>query len=562
MATEPERFLSHSRASLYPSTWPLDHGDTARSKFVLHGGLPKDVRAEDIKITRNDSLKVTAWIYTGGEDSKYVYVMNGDRDSGYFVSKLDAVSLALLQQFRIHKAWYPGGLLMHSNGHVYCVHSNILFAFWNGDLSACTQRVLPTALNGNAVQTNGMLVTQDGYLVIKQWSWTSRELLFSAAHPDGQKMWFAAVAVSCALVHLLLRPGGALQSLLIGAVVGSVLWVAFFTSVPMRQTGAFNPLRFLADGLLSSNGGGGELKIVDPITLQVVASMDLPERCSFARMALSKVTNSDGDSEDAIVLLGDCNVHQVRWRPRTSKLYFIPDWSRSYRHDGDGSFPGTGPAVYGGMTYFTNNTFPVLLSQQSYGLFACSLHLIDKEEITVSKHYVPSEEVRFPPSSTLAHYLSRGRACPPLEKVRCNASAKDGFMVWSVAIHPEGDGHVLVWDMAGASVQARDLKDVSKLHWELKGVRQTDCIVSLPAQGHLYMADLDGGPEHTKDWLHAVTTGKYKHVSKFFLIVDAASGEVLLRKEFTRGITPSLMVPGAHNDVFVGTPDGVARLYV
>ena len=82
------------------------------------------------------------------------------------IVKLDAISLAVMQRLSLPRSIYLGGLLLHSNGHVYCVHSNVLYVFWGGDLLNTTSVRLPAdSLNGRLVQTNGMLVTQDGTYV-------------------------------------------------------------------------------------------------------------------------------------------------------------------------------------------------------------------------------------------------------------------------------------------------------------------------------------------------------------------------------------------------------------
>jgi hypothetical protein len=46
-------------------------------------------------------------------------------------------------------------------------------------------------------------------------------------------------------------------------------------------------------------------------------------------------------------------------------------------------------------------------------------------------------------------------------------------------------------------------------------------------------------------------------------VVDAATGRTLLNVTMMsgEGIRPALIVPGAHNDVFVGKPHGLTRLY-
>lgn len=64
-------------ASLDSSTWPSDHGDIARSKYTMGGGLPKDFKPEDLKSVNQDALPSAQWIYTAGENSTTIYVMGG-----------------------------------------------------------------------------------------------------------------------------------------------------------------------------------------------------------------------------------------------------------------------------------------------------------------------------------------------------------------------------------------------------------------------------------------------------------------------------------------------------
>lgn len=67
LSCAPHEALIQSRRSLYPSTWPVDHGDNARSKFVLEGGLPINVTSEDIKFMANEELDNAQWLYTAGK---------------------------------------------------------------------------------------------------------------------------------------------------------------------------------------------------------------------------------------------------------------------------------------------------------------------------------------------------------------------------------------------------------------------------------------------------------------------------------------------------------------
>ena len=48
---------------LFPTVWPADHGDTARRKFVVDGGLPEAIDPERIRTVSNAELLAAAmWI--------------------------------------------------------------------------------------------------------------------------------------------------------------------------------------------------------------------------------------------------------------------------------------------------------------------------------------------------------------------------------------------------------------------------------------------------------------------------------------------------------------------
>ena len=56
----------------------------------------------------------------------------------------------------------------------------------------------------------------------------------------------------------------------------------------------------------------------------------------------------------------------------------------------------------------------------------------------------------------------------------------------------------------------------------------------------------------------------FKHTTKYFVVASAATGAVLANISIARneGIKISMIVPGPRNDVFVGTPGGLRRIYV
>lgn len=579
--------LASSRASLQTSTWPIDHGDVSRSKYVFNAGLPGDVRAEDIKIVSNNQLLGAQWLYTGGSKSEFIYLIRGDAMKGYTAGKLDSTTLEVLQEYPLEKAVYTGGMLIHRNGHVYCIHSNKLYMFYNGDLSNTTMRVLPTKLNSGLVCTNGMLVTKDGYLVVKQWALHIGDIfLFGLGKSEIFKAFFAILLISITTMLFMVRHKKTkafqpVKAVLLGVVVGCVLFGSILCLIWFKMLGSYNPIRYFAEGFFSPYSGGGELKLIDPITLEVKAAATLPERCSFARMAISTVTNSEGVEEDAIVLLGDEAVHQYRWRPSSSELFWIPAWSKEYRRAGDGSFPGTGPAIFNDTTYFTDNTFPVFLGKKTYSMFSMSMSKVPHEtkanevvDIQTNVHYLAADKISIPQSDDATHFLAKRHNFPKAPAVPVAdpaASKQGGFMFWSISIFPQiadkSEGHAIVWDSARYLVQARSLENITNIHWELKNVRNSDCITNVVDRQHVYVNDYSEAPTETNDWMGAVTgsISHFRQSTKYFLVIDAATGKEIVRKalpEGGNGVNPSLLVPGANNDVFIGTTKGIVRLYV
>jgi hypothetical protein len=143
--------------------------DSSRSKYTLGAGFPKVFSEGDVKTIEQTSLGRASWLYTAGDNSEYLFMMGGQSVNPW-IAKLDSITLEVLQFTRIKTGLYIGGLLIHGNGHVYAVQSNILYRFWEGDLTNVTTTTLPTELT--SVETNGMLVTRDGLLVIKQWTFS------------------------------------------------------------------------------------------------------------------------------------------------------------------------------------------------------------------------------------------------------------------------------------------------------------------------------------------------------------------------------------------------------
>jgi hypothetical protein len=218
------------------------------------------------------------------------------------------------------------------------------------------------------------------------------------------------------------------------------------------------------------------------------------------------------------------------------ELYEVEGWAERYRSRNEGTFPGTGPAIHDGVTFFTDNTFPVQLFAHSYNLFRKPLYA-EQPEVTNAT---------------------------ALTKVAINQPGKAGFMFWSVVVSPL-EGNVIVWDSAGRSVQARDASDLS-LKWNISAY-QGDCITLAADRGHVYMSDYSNGPEDYSTWMYANgpnSNSTYPNLQKYFIVADASTGGILLNMTIMsgQGMKPALIVPGAHNDVIVAKPNGLNRLYI
>jgi len=230
----------------------------------------------------------------------------------------------------------------------------------------------------------------------------------------------------------------------------------------------------------------------------------------------------------------------------------VSDWTRRYRSRGDGSFPGTGPAVYNGTVYFTDNTFSGLLFGPTFKIF--SVPLVNDGSDAIST-----------PCSGFDPSLPR---CPVLAGHRILPNQNTpGFFFFSLVVSPL-QNDILVWDSASRTVQARELSDVSKVHWEAKSIINGDCINVAAKQGHLYLTDYSDGPRTANQWTAEVTSAdvdlEYKSVAKYFIVLDAADGHVLANLTLTTGdsIFISMIIPGGNNDVFLGTRSGIVRIFV
>lgn len=537
--------------SLARSTWPSDHGDSSRTKYTLGAGLPADFDPKDLKMMQNTDLKLTQWAYTAGENSEFLYTMSGAAIKGLTVSKSNAVTLEVMQSVSLEPGLYIGGMLMHANGHVYCVHANSVTAYWNGDLFNSTRRVLPTRLNGRLVQTNGVIVTSDGLLAIKQWALIPEDMflyIYSFLSPPLVVvlaiLMLTGVAIMYSLTKKLKIPFPMYFGLTFGLLLGAFFVVLVFMGL-MCLLGfyPYDPVRFLSTNTFRNDrGGGGELKLIDPLSLEVRAEIFLEERCSFARMAMSALPNG----EDGFVLLGDEFVHQYRWNAATGALYEVSEWASRYRTRW-GTFPGTGPAIYNHKAFFTDNTFAVNLFGKKYNLFSIDL-------LTPRDHA----------SAGTNQQCSATGSCdmPRLSSVSLTNDTS-GFMYWSVTVSP-ANGDVIVWDTAGGSVQCRRADDLS-LRWSVSAW-QGDCISVAADKGHVYFSDYSEAPKAWYNWMRSAGPAagtQYDHVVKYFIVAGAEDGRIIANvTASTGGVKPALIVPGGNNDVFFPTPGGLVRVFV
>lgn len=557
----------HVRLSLYNSTWPSDHGDIARSKYTIDAGLPSDFEVSKLKIITQEEAPQAQWLYTYGENSKYLYVIGGiasefRKFETYFIKKLNSETLEILQTFELGSSLYLGGMLMHSNGHVYCIHANILYVFFNGDLSNFTKSSIPSSLNGNAIQTNGMLVTTDGYLVIKQWNFNLDDAFYLKAGLSSSsiKIIIAAFIVIISMtIGIRIQKASMRSIILIRLPLGiffSIIITAFIITLSVRKmVGQFDIFKFMSSNIILMNGGGGgELKLVDPISLKVIQEIKIAERCSFGRMAMTPLFDKMGNHyEDSIILLGDENIYQYRWRPSSQLLYLYPQWTRRYRSRADGGFPGTGPSIYNGNVYFTDNTYSGFLYGRTFKLFKLPLEIQDHIA-------TPKDSLNHPLT-----ILANGPGNYPLVDGVYLTEKEPGFFFFSAVISPIV-GDVIIWDTGARKLQSRKLDDLS-LHWEIS-VANSDCITVSADKNLLYITDYSDYPKNANEWMTEVIASRseakyYEKLTKYFLVLNASNGIVLANITIgvNQSIHPAMIVSGQNNDVFVGLSNGVARVY-
>lgn len=141
-------------------------------------------------------------------------------------------------------------------------------------------------------------------------------------------------------------------------------------------------------------------------------------------------------------------------------------------------------------------------------------------------------------------------------------AVEPGFMFWSVTINPVEES-LIVWNTGAHSVQCRHLANLT-LKWEIKGIRQADCLTIAADKGHVYMTDYShDGPTANEHWFGAISRSSYKTLDKYFIVVDSATGRVLANRTISEaaGVQQSVVVSGANGDVFVGTGPALVRIH-
>jgi hypothetical protein len=174
--------------------------------------------------------------------------------------------------------------------------------------------------------------------LVKQWPLVLADMdFFFHGKPA---IWYTLVAIvtTISVIRLTNTPveernvRGLTKRHAVSLVYSLVAVLAVLTIILTKlANGQFDCTRFFTNNYLG--GEVGELKLLDPDSLQVTAAITLPERCSFARMAL---TTSELGSIDTIIVLGDEHVHQVSWSSQRRELKNVPAWSKRYRTAGDG----------------------------------------------------------------------------------------------------------------------------------------------------------------------------------------------------------------------------------
>lgn len=500
--------LPRRSAGVYPTLWSNDHGDPARRKFTYDGGLPAALDAAKIELIESRDTPYPQWLYTRAEDELFIYGFPANPGDTPYFAKLDSRSMVVRQKIDLPKTLYLGGALMHCSGDVFLVNGPCLYRFRQGDLSQVQTLQLPKA-NGVFTQYNGLSVTDDGTLVLKGWSLTAAELeLFKGRLRQSAPRLAGVVDGGEALL--------ANNPLARRAAAGLRRLDRLRTALGGAQT---EVMEFLAPTET------GCLLLVDPDAMKVRQYLVPPERIAFARMAIAPATLAQEMGQapvtaEYMVTLGETCVH--RWRYEHGQLRFDPTWSEPYRKPGDGSFPGTGPAILGQQVFYTDNTFPIGLGKGYRGY---------RKALGTS---TPQDCVQLSPDTP-------------------------GFMFWSCVTDPV-HGVVYTWDTANAWLEARSTENF-ELRWRRR-LFNTDCLITQAQHGHVYATDMDPFMDLTELMRTIGRRPQRSDIRKDFVVLDHADGGERLRVSLGHGGGVSgMLMPGFHRDVFVARRSGLVRVH-
>ena len=518
-------------AGLFPTLWPADHANNGRQKFVQEGGLPADVSSEELKVVEA-ALPYPQWLYTREEDELFVY---GGPNAGRYFAKLHARTLEVLQKIDLEKCVYFGGALVHASGDVYFIHKNVLYRFIEGDLDNAIVEPLPS-LNGNVTQVNGLMTFPDGRILVKQWTQNYIEAwFFASVVPPLMLACLLPALLFTLLAFCWFKPKQ--QHLWLPWSLGTVLIATFllqgtFYGVVTLFSGTFDFFPFF----FPSQETTAAFRIIDPLSLRVLSTTYMDERHSYPRLAIEEQVQ-DGKKTSFVFSLGDEHITKWRYDPgeegsQSPRLEKEEAWAARYRRWGDGSWPGTGPSLLNGTLFFTDNTYPVFLTN-GYRMY--------------QKSTKASEDQDGDQDGDLYQTWIRTKEEGP------------GFMYWSVTGNPGNDG-VVVWDIGNAQVQGRSSKNISILQWEAPALN-TDCLSVSVKSNHVDASDYDIRIPTNLHMDYAGMLGTTRKM-KSLVVLNATDGSEVARKELGEGkVYPSMLIPGFHNDVYVGLTDQLVRVY-
>lgn len=513
-ATSNKGLLPPLSGGLFPTLWPADHGDSARRKYVLDGGLPNNLDPSKISTLENPELPYPQWMYTRGAEDLFVYgVPDRLLDTPYF-ARVDPQTLEIKQKIDLPWILYMGGALVHANGDVYLVQGPHLYRFPGGDLSRAQSRMLPQ-LNGMFTQYNGLTVTDDGMLILKGWSINAREMAIFRPRLLAMTFGLSTLGAGAALG---LRSAGLPTPLALAAGLSFPAAPFLFMGLKGLSSGASWQAFFRREET-------GRLLLVNPETLDIEQAVVPPERLAYGRMSMAPIgleaeLGQAATEGEYLVIPGDEHIH--RWIYRGGRLNYDSDWTERYRRWGDGSFSGTGPAIWRQHALYTDNTAPMDLGTGYRG------------------------------------YRKSLEDCAPQEVAQLTQGAP-GFMFWSTVIDPTRD-LAFTWDSASGWIEARGATDF-KRRWRVSSFN-TDCATLQASHGHLYATDHSEHLPPRALMQSVARRPQWPHIKKDLIILSADDGHELLRLPLGAGSpVMGMLVPGYHNDLYVSTRRALCRVH-